>query len=166
MLNLKALIVILSFICSFSIVQSLERPAQEIKVTNDELGMNFEEQLFESSQQAQSYLNELHEKREATLQLRLIERKRLLDELKTYSIALFVLALVSVFIVLNETDRLWYSGILFLFSVIEWWRFAFSGLVLGLFIIALIQLLLYFYRNEGRLSPDWDKKIKGKFKSK
>ncbi|MCG7561290.1 hypothetical protein [Pseudoalteromonas sp. McH1-42] len=161
MLNFKVILLLLLMVGSFTVIQTLDRPQNDIFVTEEELGMSFEDQAFFNEKQAQQYLNDIHDKREALLNAKLIERKERLSYLKYHSLILVLVSLLTVFIVSSESSRVLYAIFLLVFSLIEWWRFSLSGLVLALGLISIIQLAFYVYKDK-ELPPDWDKNIKRK----
>ncbi|MCO7190682.1 MULTISPECIES: hypothetical protein [unclassified Pseudoalteromonas] len=161
MLKVKTILLLLLLAGSFTVVQMLDRPVNDIFVSEEELGMSLEEQVFFEEDQAQQFIDDKYNKREALLRVKLAERQERLSILKHCSLFLVFVSLITVFIVGAEKIRVLYAGLLLTFALIEWWLYGLSGLVLALILISIIQVIFYIYKDE-QLPPDWDQNIKSK----
>ncbi|MBS3796145.1 hypothetical protein [Pseudoalteromonas sp. BDTF-M6] len=151
---MKLFIVSVVLLFGFVALQNLERPPNELRVTDEEIGMSLESQNFSSKKEIKSYIEEMYSKKEEMIKVKIEERKEKLQALKVLALALLAVALISVFVIKSVLERLFYAALLVIFSIIEWSRFTFSGFVIGLLVIASIQVVFFIFSKEGKLPAE------------
>jgi len=160
---LKVTSYILSVTLVFVFLQSLIRPALEIRVSDEELGMALEDQIFFSQKEVDIFLKKEYEKRELMLEQKLQHREEKLVIFKNVSWIFILLSFISVFIFSGKSHL--YIFLFFLsFTVVEIFRFGLTEIFFGLIVISFIHLVFYMKRHDGKLPEGWDSELNDKFK--